>query len=636
MGQAYTWHAFIDRNFLKWEENSLVKVKKNGESLSFTTKIVNSGGHNESFTIENIPNWLQVSPHTGVVPPSSNMDVKFTVHDGLNPGIHEENLNLRSNFSNMLNLQIRVGDDKPDWTVNPKDYETSMSAVGMLKINNIISSNPDDMIAAFIGGVCVGVANPRYVASFDQWQVSLSIYSSTDNNPVEFRIWEAGSGRIYTPVLPTNVVFKANTVIGAPATPILFETSDGILTTVNLTNGWNWISFNVTSPALQTTNRLMQGITNGQEIKSQATFSRYERDVSKWSNETMGGEGLKTTQMYMILMTGNAALSLSGPAANPETTDINLVSGWNWISYIPQVNMTVAEALAGANPRPGDLVKNMTSFAVYDNVAGWVGSLEYMRPGLGYMYKANQASTFRYPKNSSLMATFSGGVSTYGDGVSAYGDGVSPTSFASSISAVSQVSVAFANVPIASRYESNLSLIAEVITSKPLSSSARLVAKSGNECRGIAEIQRFGEKHLFFIPLYSNVENDKISFILENGGEETVLNEKVTFKSHAVIGSLDKPFLLTDAEMSFNVYPNPFDNEINITFTVDRPTVLQIELLDLTGSVAFSQSHRVDMPGSHRYYINSRTTSKLPSGFYILRITQPDQEPVVFKLIKIK
>jgi hypothetical protein len=642
MGQAYTWHAYIDRNFLKWEDNSLVKMKKNGENLQFTAKIVNSGGHNETFTIENIPDWLDVAPKSGVVGPTSSLDIHFTVHDGLNPGIHEETLNLRSNYSNRMTLQIRVGGDKPDWTVNPRDYESSMSMIGMLKINNIISSNENDMVGAFINGVCVGVASPKYLAAFDQWQVSLSIYYSSDNAPVEFRIWEANSGRIYAPVTPSDVVFKSNNVTGAPATPILFETGEGLLTSLYLEAGWNWVSFNVASASLQSTNLLMQGITNGDEVKSQLTFSRYDTNTGKWGNETMSGNRFKTTEMYMVRMNGNNTLSLTGPAANPATTPIELVNGWNWIGFIPQVNMTLGEAFAGANPQPGDIVKNMTSFAVYDNVAGWIGSLEYMRPGLGYMYKAGQNRTFHYPQNSTLSTPYTAGSDNqhfaprYESNLPLFtlrNESSLPPENAH-IAPRYESNLPPENAHIAPRYESNLSLIAEVVTSEPLSPSARLLAKSGNEYRGISGIQHVGGKQLFFIPLYSNRDYEKISFVLENDGLEIALKENITFRSNDVVGSIHYPFILSDAGSLFNVYPNPFNKELNIAFAVEKPASVQIELIDLTGRLLFSRKLQADAPGNYFYQFDSKTLSSLESGFYIVRITQPDKEPVTYKVIK--
>jgi hypothetical protein len=57
-----------------------------------------------------------------------------------------------------------------------------------------------------------------------------------------------------------------------------------------------------------------------------------------------------------------------------------LAPGWNRIAYIPQVNETVDEAFAGANPANGDIVKSQTAFSVYDVNVGWVGTLDYLRP----------------------------------------------------------------------------------------------------------------------------------------------------------------------------------------------------------------------------------------------------------------
>ena len=135
------------------------------------------------------------------------------------------------------------------------------------------------------------------------------------------------------------------------------------------------------------------------------------------------------------------------------------------------------------------------------------------------------------------------------------------------------------------------------------------------------------------MPLYAN-DNEKISFVIEDNGKEIRLKEQVTYRSHAVIGSLSKPFILSDTGTQFNVFPNPFDNELIINFTVERPTVLHIELLSLTGRLLYSQSYTAAHPGNHHIVIGNAVTGNLTAGLYLVRIKQPNNESVTFKVIK--
>ena len=234
----------------------------------------------------------------------------------------------------------------------------------------------------------------------------------------------------------------------------------------------------------------MQNVNNGIEIKGQAPneFSRYDSENNYWTNGTLNGNGVNPVNMYMVKMSGANTVAVPGSPLDVENTNISLADGWSWIAYIPQVNLSTSEAFSGANPQVGDLVKSQTDFAIYSSQSGWAGTLEYLRPGVGYMYKTTASRDFKYPKTGILTRSSSGDAPV----AAAYEPFTSE--FPASI-----------NAGIAPNYESNLSLIGAVrITSDNLSPSARLLAKSGNECRGIAELVRVGDKELFFLPVYSN------------------------------------------------------------------------------------------------------------------------------------
>jgi hypothetical protein len=620
MGAAHTWHAYIDRAFLKWEDNTLVKTKKNNEPLSFTTKIINTGGANEPFTIENIPSWLTINPANGTVAPNSSKEISFTVNDGINPGNYEEVLNLHGAYSNLMMLKLNVGGNKPDWSVNPRDYESSMSVIGQLKVNNIISTDENDIIGAFIDGVCVGVASPQYIAAFDRWHVSLSIYYSSENSLIEFRIWDASTGKTYAQVSPVDIAYQSNTVQGAIQTPVIFETTNFLLTSIDVGTGWNWVSFNVASIALDNANLLLQGINNGEEIKGQGSseFSRYDVAAKYWSNNgKLNGTNFNNLSMYMIKMSGNNTIALTGEVIDPKTTTLSLAANWNWISYLPQVNMTVDEAFAGLNPTAGDIVKNQVAFAVYDAQAGWVGNLDYMRPGLGYMYKAAQAATFKYPERTTLTRSGSQALTP--------SNGYSRDDVPASL-----------NDDIAPDYESNLSMIAKVvIASNDISETARLVAKVGNERRGVSEVKYVGDKKLFFLPVYSNYGDETVTFVLENNGKEIPLRETITYRSNAVLGTLDEPVVLTDVNINLVVYPNPFGESMTVAFDLEENANVRVELISMKGAVIHSEIHAL-APGHHEFGISGAVIGNLSEGLHLVRVVLNNKEQFTNIVIKNK
>ena len=68
--------------------------------------------------------------------------------------------------------------------------------------------------------------------------------------------------------------------------------------------------------------------------------------------------------------------------------------------------MTTNEALANYDAKEDDVIKSKDAFALYDPSAGWIGDLEVMRPGNGYLpYRSSESNTsFRYPNEASSIS----------------------------------------------------------------------------------------------------------------------------------------------------------------------------------------------------------------------------------------
>jgi hypothetical protein len=79
MQSPKTWIAYVDRNQVKWQDDSRVFNKETGAPLSFQATIINSGGALKEFTIGNLPSWLKASITTSTINPSSSVVITFTV-----------------------------------------------------------------------------------------------------------------------------------------------------------------------------------------------------------------------------------------------------------------------------------------------------------------------------------------------------------------------------------------------------------------------------------------------------------------------------------------------------------------------------------------------------------------------------
>lgn len=86
-------------------------------------------------------------------------------------------------------------------------------------------------------------------------------------------------------------------------------------------------------------------------------------------------------------------------------------------------------------------------------------------------------------------------------------------------------------------------------------------------------------------------------------------------------GIINSTTSVTDAPISsstLNVYPNPLSSGSNITYTIDQPSQVRIELVSSIGDAVLLMADKQEQAGTHQLSIN---TSTLPSGIYTVRMT---------------
>ena len=198
------WTAYINQNYLKWNENSFAFVKDEFEPLQFKVKVLNKSGLQQNFDINNVPSWLTVSQYTGTIDPLGSVELTFTIDQGLNIGTYDENIFLHNSngMNDVLTLDVRVIGNEPDWEVDPNQFSYSMNVFGILEINGVVSNDTLDKLAAFMNDTCVGVATLKYISAYDNYVAQLTIYGNTDNVPLTFHIWDASTGIVYPEINP--------------------------------------------------------------------------------------------------------------------------------------------------------------------------------------------------------------------------------------------------------------------------------------------------------------------------------------------------------------------------------------------------------------------------------------------------
>ena len=272
------------------------------------------------------------------------------------------------------------------WYINSNGiYVTRNSTNYYLYYNNgsfALSTTQQNNITFYAEGDCPllpqyainATANPIEGGTIDgtdlYYQGETCTLTATVNEGYAFVNWTEGGEEVSTEATYSFEVTAARELVAnfaAMATQ-----------TVTLEEGWNWW----TPTKAMSLEELETALgDNGVIINSQdGGFTRYEDNA--WSGTL---NAIVPGKMYRILTTTITEFVESGVAA---TSSITLMPGYNWFGYTGNQPTTITVALGNFTPTDGDTItaKDGTQ-AEYDGVThSWVGELDILVPGNGYVY----------------------------------------------------------------------------------------------------------------------------------------------------------------------------------------------------------------------------------------------------------
>ena len=586
MQSPVTWSAYVDRNQVKWKDQQFDLEKQLYKPLTFTNKIINKSGEQQQFTISNLPGWLSVQPKSGTLDPLSEQTITFTVSEGTNTGSYSKDINLKTDFEfdEKLLVNLRVYEQLPDdWEVNPEEYENNMNIIGMVKINGVVSTDKNDKVAAFVDGECRGIANLKYVPEYDMYEVFLDVYSNAISEEYfELHIWDASSGREFKEVAAEQLVaapseygtkyeFIQNTAHGSPSSPVQLSTNSTIIKKMPLTQGWNWKSFNITMDKSKPLKNLLNGVTfsRGDMIKGLTSYSEFS---NYWVGTLNHPE---PEDMYMFQVENKDTLKVSGIPIDPASTPITVEKGWNWIGFTPQVNISINDALGKFNPSQDDLIKSQHSFAMYDELMGWVGTLEFLRPNQGYKYKstAPDSQLLYYPETGTMLKSEKAKAQ----------EGPNP------------------GISTWNNYSNNMSIVAKVTGIEEQNENDKIKAYSNNELRGkSSSIHLDNGENMYFMTIYGNQDKDTLSFTYTHKDKSYSFTERLEYKPSSVKGDIGDPYVFNvdkttsnaniTEKIRFEVHPNPFRDEFEVAVKQPENKSIDIKIVNVIGETVKSFS----------------------------------------------
>ena len=522
MASPATAEFFVDRNPLRWERKSREELVYYSNPYDFDVKIINTSGAVHTYKIENMPRWLTVSKETDVIDPKSEHNIKFIVNADLNPGTYDELIYLtdENGLAEPMTLVIRKEGEWPGWSIDSKYMHYSMNVVGEVRMGDAIVTDPEDVVAAFDKmGRCLGVTDVKYNPNTAESRLFMTVFDSTAvEKELYFKLWHHQTGQIMMLQTDRTVKFNAGSVVGSVDDPVKMTAGSLYYQKFLLEPGWNWISFNLENDDLDVAEDLLNRFkwSDGDIVTDDTedfTFI-YNAELGKWLANKDGGERitLSTKRSYRVYVHDYIQADIPGYVLKSENErTIPVKHGWNNIGYTPVINLPVSTALADYSgiAKNRDVVKSRSAFAVYtETTAGsgyWSGSLEYMKPGEGYMLYRNAEGSvsFHYP---------------YVEPGSTYFEGT--------------IMMSRAN-----RTYANTMTLAASVQGIELQQGDRLLAFSDGELRGEAQAIDL----VFFVSIAGD-KKAPLSFAIEREGEIIATTAEVmVFEKNAVSGSPTEP-----------------------------------------------------------------------------------------------
>ncbi len=347
-----------------------------------------------------------------------------------------------------------------------------------------------------------------------------------------------------------------------------------------LEEGWTWISHNLETPVMPSDLSEDESISR---VISQTQEAIRDPELGLIGNLT----GLTATGNYKVLTTAATSRKrLSDIAWNPATP-ISVKSGWNWIGYPVAQTMTVDEAFATTKAETLDVVVGQSGFSQYDG-ENWIGTLETMSPGEGYMYFSQGDKNIVYN-----------------------------TSIVSKAAAMSKAGIS-GNSPLvvdAHKYASVMPVVVSLsdINGCPLDNGEYMIAAfSGSECRGISRLV----KDLAMVSVYGE-KGDPITFIVTDlDGEVRYFNDASVEFGDKMVGDIYDPYIIaigdsnsvSEIEYSGNVKVF-VDGDMLRVKGIDTDDIRYIEIFDLQGQKLLHETNI-----SHE----GIKVSKLSEGIYVV------------------
>ena len=351
-----------------------------------------------------------------------------------------------------------------------------------------------------------------------------------------------------------------------------FVANFGCVHTQALNSGWNWWSTYIELTDNNGLSQLENSLGNaGILIKSRTNgyVEAYQYNgATNWYGTLTS---INNEQMYKVRTNANCNAIISGSFALPESHPITINSGWNWIGFPCNQNVSVDVAMSNFTPENNDVIKGRTGFTTYysdNNYNVWYGTLNTLEVGKGYMYRSNSTTqktlVFQTGRDETTMENV-----TTENNIFQPADG----DFADNMT---------------------ITVVLELDGEELRSDDYELAAFVGDECRGSVRLI-FVEpvnRYVAFLTVFGE-PSETLYFRLTDGTQTELSMEEIAFEADGMVGSLAEPKILCFGTTRVDenglskvlVYPNPS----NGVFNIQGQGIRKIEVFNAFGQAVVSE-----------------------------------------------
>jgi hypothetical protein len=502
-------------------------------------------------------------------------------------------------------IQVSVIYLPSGWVINTGDFTYNGSVTAKVFID--LAPVDYGYLGAFSGTECRGIAVPVYYSPGDHYVFELECYSNTaSGESLTFKYYDPLNDLIYD--LNKTITFNSNMSVGDGNSPV--EMHNPFNKIISFTQGWNWFSVNAWQDDM-TLGNILSGAADGDYIKDQVSSATYNSSTGWFGSLSE----LNPVRLYKFKSNNSFNIEYPGVPVDINSVSINVVSGWNWIGFLPQASMPIEIALSSLALDDFDYIKNNSRSATYYKDYGWFGSLTELFPDNGYMMKLKNAGTLTYP----------GGYLKKGG---------KPI--------VREEEELFES----SGFQHNGTLTASVLIDGNETGSENdiLYAYVNDELRGVAKGKYFSPANnlVFTLMIHSNIsEGEEVEFRYHNALRDKTYRcrEKVVFKKEMIVGNAVSPYRLnvelsqtTSVEKNnndlllLNAYPNPFKQQLTIEYNLHESAKVRLRIFNTYGQQVNSLVDEVQIAGPHTVRWDSE---EQPEGVYFIRLEAGSVQKVI-------